>query len=83
MAVSQSYGWVYADLAGDKNDGGYGICLIKETAADDANAQYALENAMKCSHLYQASELYMASTFDTNVDIKGIRFDGKSFADAE
>ena len=38
---------------------------------------------MKCSHLYQASELYMASTFDTNVDVKGIRFDGKSFADAE
>ena len=83
LQMEASNGFQYADLAGEANDGGYGLCLIRSTAEDDPNAVYALENGMKCTHLYQASELYMASTADTNVDVKGIRIDGKSFADEQ
>ena len=80
LEMEAGYGYQYADLAGDANDGGKGLCLIRVTEADDPNAQWALENAMKCTHLYQATELYMAGTSDTNVDVKGIRIDGESFA---
>ena len=83
LQMEAGYGFQYADLAGDANDGGYGLCLIRSTAEDDPNAAWALENTMKCTHLYQATELYMAGTSDTNVDIKGIRIDGESFADAK
>lgn len=81
--VGGSYGWNYTSLAGENSDGGSGICLLLTCDPSDENYIYSAEY-LELTHFCQASELYISSVpGGSNVDIKGLRIDGTSFADAE